>query len=52
MKHHSEFDKLGREERIVLCQEIMENVSELVEGNAPPDFCERAEELMGNASRR
>ncbi len=52
MKHHSEFDKLIREERIALCQEIMENLSERVEGNAPPDFCERVEELLGNASRR
>jgi len=48
MKHHSEFDKLIREERIALCQEIMENLSERVEGNAPPDFCERVEEVLGS----
>ncbi len=48
MKHHSEFDKLSREERIALCQEIMEKLSELVEENAPPDFCERVEVLLGS----
>jgi hypothetical protein len=48
MKRQPGFEKLSREERIALCREVMENLSELVEGSAPPDFCERVEDLMGD----
>ena len=48
MKHQPEFENLSREERIALCREVMENFSELVEGSAPPDFCERVEKLLGD----
>lgn len=40
--------QLSREERIALCHEVMDRMSELAEGTAPPDFCERVEHLLGD----
>ncbi len=48
MINQPEFEKLSREERIALCREVMDNLSELVEGSASPDFCERVENLLGD----
>jgi hypothetical protein len=42
------FDALSREERVALCREVVENLSELVEGTAPEAFCERVESLLGD----
>jgi hypothetical protein len=42
------FATLSREERVALCQEVMEGLSDLVEGTAPPDLCERVEKLLGD----
>jgi hypothetical protein len=39
---------LSREERLALCREVLENLSGLIEGTAPPDFCERVEEVLGD----
>jgi hypothetical protein len=39
---------LSRDERIALCRDVMENLSDLVEGEAPPDFCERVEHFLGD----
>lgn len=39
---------LSREERVALCREVVENLSELVEGTAPEAFCERVESLLGD----
>lgn len=40
--------RLNHEERVALCREVMENLSDLVEGEAPEDFCERVDELLGD----
>jgi len=48
MSQGSDFDGLSREDRIALCQEVMENLSELVEGTAPADFCEKVETMLGS----
>ena len=48
MSRQPQFEKLSREERIALCREVMENLSDLVEGSAPPEFCERVEDLLGD----
>ncbi len=42
------FAALSREERVALCREVMESLSDLVEGTAPPDLCERVERLLGD----
>ena len=38
---------LSPEERRAFCQEVMERLSDLVEGEAPEDFCARVEEILG-----
>lgn len=38
---------LSPEERRAFCQEVMERLSDLVEGEAPEDFCTRVEEILG-----
>jgi hypothetical protein len=40
--------QLSREERVAFCREVMENLSDLVEGEAPADFCERVDEILGD----
>jgi len=35
------------EERIAFCRQVMEGLSDLVEGEAPADFCRRVEEVLG-----
>ena len=35
------------EERIAFCRQVMEGLSDLVEGEAPADFCQRVEEVLG-----
>ena len=42
------FKNLNREERVALCREVVENLSDLVEGTAPEAFCERVESLLGD----
>ena len=42
------FKKLDREERVALCREVVESLSDLVEGTAPEAFCERVESLLGD----
>jgi hypothetical protein len=42
------FDALSREERVALCREVMENLSDLAEGTAPEEFCEQVERLLGD----
>jgi hypothetical protein len=42
------FRDLSREERIALCREVVERLSDLVEGTAPDAFCERVEDLLGD----
>jgi hypothetical protein len=36
------------EERRAFCREVMERLSELVEGEAPADFCARVEAILGD----
>ena len=47
MSDQARFDEMSREERIALCREVMENLSDLVEGSAPPDFCQKVDTLLG-----
>ena len=42
------FAALSREERVALCREVVENLSDLVEGTAPEALCERVESLLGD----
>ncbi len=39
---------LTREERVALCHEVMEKLSDLVEGEAPEEFCERVDEMFAD----
>ena len=48
MSHEADFEAMSREDRIALCKEVMENLSELVEGTAPADFCEKVETALGS----
>jgi len=41
-------DRLTREERIAFCRQVMENLSDLVEGEAPADLCERVADLLAD----
>lgn len=41
-------ESMTREERIALCREVMENLSDLIEGEAPADFCEKVDELLSD----
>lgn len=38
---------LSPEERRAFCHEVMERLSDLVEGEAPEDFCARVDEILG-----
>ena len=48
MSGNDGLEKLSREERVAICREVMENLSDLVEGEAPADFCERVDEILGD----
>jgi len=39
---------LSREERVALCREVVENLSDYIEGTAPEAFCERVDELLAD----
>jgi len=39
---------LSKDERVRLCREVMERLSDLVEGAAPQELCERVDELLGD----
>ena len=36
------------ESRRRFCREVLENLSDLVEGEAPEDFCRRVDEILGD----
>lgn len=38
--------ELGREVRIALCREVMNSLSDLVEGRAPAELCQRVDEYL------
>ena len=48
MSENERLKKLSREERVAFCREVMDNLSDLVEGEAPADFCERVDEILGD----
>ena len=48
MNQNEGLEKLTREERVAFCREVMDNLSDLVEGEAPADFCERVDEILGD----
>jgi len=48
MNENEHLKKLSREERVAFCREVMDNLSDLVEGVAPADFCERVDEILGD----
>jgi len=48
MNENERLKKLSREERVAFCREVMENLSDLVEGEAPADFCDRVDEILGD----
>lgn len=47
MKGAERLEAMAPSARRAFCQEVMERFSELVEGEAPPDFCRRVEEVLG-----
>ncbi len=47
MSADQRLQKLGRKEREQLCREVLEQLSEYVEGTAPEELCHRVEELLG-----
>jgi len=48
MNENERLKNLSRDERVAFCREVMENLSDLVEGEAPADFCERVDEILGD----
>lgn len=46
MSASGRLEEMDREERIELCREVMERLSDLVEGEADPGLCERVERLL------
>ena len=48
MSENERLKNLSREERVAFCREVMDNLSDLVEGEAPADFCERVDEILGD----
>ena len=38
------------ENRQQFCRQVLEGLSELVEGDAPEDFCSRVDELLGDCA--
>ncbi|RMG45171.1 MAG: hypothetical protein D6718_08155 [Acidobacteria bacterium] len=39
---------MDRQERIAFCRRVMESLSDLVEGEAPPDLCEQVADLLAD----
>jgi hypothetical protein len=48
MSENERLKNMSRDERIAFCREVMDNLSDLVEGEAPADFCERVDEILGD----
>jgi hypothetical protein len=48
MSDNERLRNMSRDERIAFCREVMDNLSDLVEGEAPADFCERVDEILGD----
>lgn len=48
MSANDKLRALGHDERVALCREVLEKLSDLLEGEAPEDFCERVDELLGD----
>ena len=48
MSENDRLKSLSRDERVAFCREVMDNLSDLVEGEAPADFCERVDEILGD----
>ena len=48
MNQNEGLKKLSREERVAFCREVMDTLSDLVDGEAPADFCERVDEILGD----
>jgi hypothetical protein len=44
----SRLQKMSREERTAFCREVLEGLSDLVEGEAPADLCARVDEILGD----
>jgi hypothetical protein len=41
-------ETMGPEERHAFCREVLENLSGLVEGDAPEELCRQVEETLGD----
>ena len=41
-------DEMDPERRREFCREVLESLSELVEGEAPEDLCRRVDDLLGD----
>ena len=48
MKKNRRLLELDREVRQAFCREVMERMSDLVDGEAPEDFCEQVIALLGD----
>lgn len=46
MSDPSPFETMSPEARAAFCREVMESLSDLVEGEAPAEFCARVADLM------
>lgn len=46
-KRDDRLEALSREERMVLCREVVEGLSDYVEGTAPEEFCRRIDRILG-----
>lgn len=44
----SRLEEMDREERVELCRQVMERLSDLVEERADPEFCERVARVLGD----
>lgn len=48
MKKKTALESMDPENRRRFCREVLENLSDLVEGDAPEDLCRRVDELLGD----
>ena len=48
MKRNERLLELDAETRRAFCREVLERMSEIIEGEADEDFCERVIELLGD----
>lgn len=46
MSTDDRFQGMSRAEREELCREVLEQLSDYVEGSAPEDFCRKVDELL------